>query len=224
MCGRFTQKYTWQELVNLYRLGQAPRNIQPRYNITPTTIIDVIVPGESGLELVPMRWGLIPFWWKKSAKKTPATFNARVETVATAPMFRSAFKINRCIIPASGYYEWKPVDGAEQPFYFTSTTGAILSIASLWDRWKDIETGDRLMSATMIITDANDLVGAVHDRMPVLLEQEQFESWLTGAAGTEILKPAPNDWLRGWPVSQRVNRAPPIGAEEDPSLIDEIPA
>lgn len=224
MCGRFTQRYTWQELVQLYRLTEPARNLDPRYNIAPTTTIDVIVPREGGLELVQARWGLIPFWWKKPAKKTPSTFNARGETVATAPMFRSAFKTNRCIIPASGYYEWKTVDRAKQPFYFTSARGPILSVAALWDSWKDIETGERTMSATMIITEANEFVRTTHVRMPVLLEPAQFERSLAGTAGTEILLPATNDALRVWPVSKRVNRAPPIGAEKDPTLIDEIAA
>jgi putative SOS response-associated peptidase YedK len=109
MCGRFTQHYTWQELVALYRLTVPAMNLQPRDNIAPATMIDVIIPrGAGGLELLPMRWGLIPSWWKKTAKVVPSTFNARAESVADKPMFRDAFKRSRCAIPASGYYEWKP--------------------------------------------------------------------------------------------------------------------
>jgi putative SOS response-associated peptidase YedK len=107
MCGRFTQSYTWRELVELYRLTQPARNLRPRYNVAPTTAIDVVRLGETGPELVPMRWGLIPGWWKKTAKEGPSTFNARAETVAEKPMFRSAFRRTRCIVPASGYYEWR---------------------------------------------------------------------------------------------------------------------
>src|SRR5450830_734584 len=102
MCGRFTQAYTWRELYELYRLTCPPVNTQPRYNIAPTTMIDVVVPHEAGRDLVSMRWGLIPSWWKKTAKEVPSTFNARAETVATKPMFRAAFKRGRCLIPASG--------------------------------------------------------------------------------------------------------------------------
>ena len=88
MCGRFTQHYTWREIVALYRLTQPAINLQPRYNIAPTTIIDVVIPrGHDRLELVPMRWGLIPSWWKKTAKEVPSIFNARAETVATKPVF-----------------------------------------------------------------------------------------------------------------------------------------
>jgi hypothetical protein len=100
MCGRFTQSYTWAELVALYRLTQPALNLRPRYNIAPTTTIDVVWQAEDGLELVPMRWGLIPGWWKKSAKEVPSTFNARAETAAEKPMFRSAFRRTRCVVPA----------------------------------------------------------------------------------------------------------------------------
>jgi putative SOS response-associated peptidase YedK len=99
MCGRFTQAYTWHELVALYRLTQPARSIEPRYNIAPTTIIDAVIPHKGAPELVPMRWGLIPWWWKRTAKEAPATFSARAESVADKPMFRDAFKRSRCLIP-----------------------------------------------------------------------------------------------------------------------------
>jgi putative SOS response-associated peptidase YedK len=100
MCGRFTQKYTWRELIELYRLTQPARNLEPRYNVAPTSTIDAVRVRDGARELVPMRWGLVPSWWKKSLKDVPATFNARGETVAEKPMFRSAFKRTRCTIPA----------------------------------------------------------------------------------------------------------------------------
>jgi putative SOS response-associated peptidase YedK len=95
MCGRFTQSYTWRELVELYRLTLPARNLRPRYNIAPTTAIDVVKPGGAGPELVPMRWGLIPGWWKKTAKEVPSTFNARAETVAGKPMFLQTQPLHR---------------------------------------------------------------------------------------------------------------------------------
>jgi putative SOS response-associated peptidase YedK len=103
MCGRFTQHYTWAEVHAFLSVLGPPRNLQPHYNIAPTRTIDVIRLNQDGKrELVPMRWGLIPGWWKKSPKEMPATFNARAESVADKPMFRNAFKGRRCIIPASG--------------------------------------------------------------------------------------------------------------------------
>jgi len=222
MCGRFTQNYTWRELVELYRLTQPARNLRPRYNIAPTTTIDVVRSAETGPELVPMRWGLIPGWWKKTAKEVPSTFNARAETVAEKPMFRSAFKRTRCIVPASGYYEWRAAEGGKQPYFISAARGEVLSIAGLWDQWKDPETGEPVLSATLIVTSANDFTRPIHDRMPVLLGQRDHEAWLTGKAGVELLRPAPNDLLRMWPVSKRVNKTG-VG-DDDPSLIEPFEA
>ena len=219
MCGRFTQSYTWRELYELYRLTCQPVNIEPRYNIAPTTMIDVVVPRETGRDLRAMRWGLIPSWWKKTAKQAPSTFNARAETVATKPMFRAAFKRSRCLIPASGYYEWKATPTGKQPYYISARDASVLSFAGLWDDWRDIETGEAVKSCTIIVADANALTRRIHDRMPVLVTPAQFEPWLTGVAGTELLKPAPEDMLQMWPVSRKVNR---VGNNSDPTLIDVI--
>ena len=221
MCGRFTQHYTWREIHDLYGLVGAARNVEPRYNIAPTSTIDVVLPTVDGPALVPMRWGLIPSWWKKTAKDVPSTFNARAETVADKPMFRSAFKRNRCIIPASGYFEWKTMPDGKQPYFISAADGGVLSIAGLWDRWHSTDTGETVLSCTMIVTDANAFTRAVHNRMPVLLDRPDLEAWLTGAAGPEVLRPAAEDRLRMWPVSRRVNRT---GGGDDPALIAEIAA
>ena len=163
MCGRFTQHYTWRELVALYRLTMPAVNLQPRYNIAPTTTIDVVVPRAGDrLELVQMRWGLIPSWWKKTAKEAPSTFNARAETVAEKPMFRAAFKRSRCVIPASGYYEWKATETGKQPYYISAADGSVLSFAGLWDEWHDVETGEMVKSCTIIVTAANAFTRKTH--------------------------------------------------------------
>jgi putative SOS response-associated peptidase YedK len=222
MCGRFTQSYTWRELVELYRLTQPARNLRPRYNVAPTTQIDVVRLAGDAREVVPMRWGLIPGWWKKTAKEVPSTFNARAETVAQKPMFRSAFKRTRCIVPASGYYESRKVEGGKQPYYISAGDGAVLSIAGLWDEWRDPETKEPVLSATLIVTAANDVTRPIHDRMPVMLGQQDHEAWLTGKAGVELLRPAPNDLLRTWPVSKRVNKTG-VG-DDDPSVIEPVEA
>jgi putative SOS response-associated peptidase YedK len=115
MCGRFTQAYTWAEVERFLSVIGSARNLRPRYNIAPTTLIEVLRLGDAGRQLVPMRWGLIPSWWKKSLNELPSTFNARAETVAEEPMFRSAFKSRRCVIPASGFDEWTGEAGAKTP-------------------------------------------------------------------------------------------------------------
>lgn len=220
MCGRFTQHYTWREIQELYGLVGAPRNIEPRYNIAPTTTIDVVVGGEGSRQLIPMRWGLIPWWWQKTIKDIPSTFNARAETVAGRPMFRDAFERFRCIVPASGYYEWKPTAAGKQPYYITASDGTPLSFAGLWDTWKDAASGNKLLSCTIIVTAANAFTRGIHDRMPVVLDRADIGAWLTGQAGTELLKPAADAVLRMWPVSKRVNRSD----SDDPALIEKIAA
>jgi putative SOS response-associated peptidase YedK len=97
-------------------------------------VISVVRRAQSGLELVSMRWGLIPGWWKKTIKEVPSTFNARAETVAQKPMYRSAFKRTRCIVPAAGYYEWRAAEGGKQPYFISAANDAVLSIAGLWDQ------------------------------------------------------------------------------------------
>jgi putative SOS response-associated peptidase YedK len=165
---------------------------------------------------------LVPRWWHKSIKEIKlATFNARAETITEKPFFREAFKRTRCLIPVSGYYEWQDTPNGKQPWYFTARDGSpALTTAGLWDEWRDKASGETLKSCTMIITEPNEFVAEVHDRMPVLLAEKDFESWLNGSVGMELLKPAANDLLQRWPVSRRVNssRAP----AEDATLIDRI--
>jgi putative SOS response-associated peptidase YedK len=181
--------------------------MRPVYNVCPTDPTDVVIAKDGTRELLQMRWGLIPRWWSKTIKDVKmATFNARVETVETKPFFRDAFKRTRCLIPMSGYFEWQETPSGKQPWYFSARDGSpVLTAAGLWDEWKNRETGERLKSCTMVITRPNDFVSEVHDRMPALLTEKQFDQWLSGEAGTEILKPAPNDYLQRWPVSKRVN-------------------
>jgi putative SOS response-associated peptidase YedK len=224
MCGRFTRRYTWREIQNLYGLLGAARNLQPHYNIAPTDTVDAVISVDGASQLVPMRWGLVPAWWKKALKDLPATFNARAETVAEKPMFREAFRRRRCIIPASGYYEWrKTQDGrrpGRQPYYISAADGGVLSFAGLWDRWIDPQSGEPITSCTIIVTEANAFTRSIHDRMPVLLEPPGAAAWLGGAAGAGLLRPAAEDRLHMWPVSCRVNRAG--SGDDDPALLDEV--
>ncbi|MCW5674404.1 MAG: SOS response-associated peptidase [Xanthobacteraceae bacterium] len=225
MCGRFTRMYTWAQLYALYKLAYdstaAPpkSNLQPRYNICPTTQIDVIRDRNGRPEIVSARWGLIPSWWRKPLKELPATFNARSDTVHQKPMFRAAFKSRRCIIPASGYYEWrKGEDGGREPHYFRRVDGAVISMAGLYEEWTDLATGEIVTSATIIVTDASEEVAHIHNRMPVILEQNQIEDWLFGKSGVEVLKPAPQGTMKEHRVSRRVNSS--RADENDETLIE----
>jgi putative SOS response-associated peptidase YedK len=122
----------------------------------------------------------------------------------------------------SGYYEWPDRPEGKQPYYFTRSDGAPVTIAGLWDEWQDRASGERITSTTMIITEANAFVSEVHDRMPVILSEGDFQPWLNNQAGIDLLKPAPNNVLQRWAVSKRVNssRADP----DDPSLTDPVQA
>src|SRR3981081_1078288 len=188
-----------------YRLTPPASNVQPSYNVCPTDTVNVVTSFQDTRILQPMRWGLIPRWWSKPLKDLMrlSTFNARVETVTTKPFFRAAFKRTRCIIPASGYYEWQDTPDGKQPHYFTRTDGQVISFAGLWDEWKDRATGEMLKSCTMIITEPNAMVAQVHDRMPVLLAPDQFTPWLENEAGLGILPPAGAGGAWGWARDNR---------------------
>ncbi len=126
MCGRFTAEYSWSEVHAFLNVIGAPRNLRPRYNVSPTTDIDVVrLNSEGQRELVSMRWGLIPSWWKRTLREAPASFNARSEEMATKPLFRDAWrKGRRCLIPASGFFEWTGPKTNRVPHYFAAADGA----------------------------------------------------------------------------------------------------
>jgi putative SOS response-associated peptidase YedK len=171
MCGRFTQLYSWPELVALYRLTMPPVNLQPSYNVCPTDQVDVILPTAAGShDFARMRWGLVPYWWSKPLKQLPATFNARSDTVASKPRYRDAFRRRRCVIPMSGFYEWRQMEDGSNPS---------LSVAGLWDNWTNRESGEAIRSCTMIVTEANPFMSELHDRMPVFLPPDGLDAWLT---------------------------------------------
>ncbi|MGA9601303.1 MAG: SOS response-associated peptidase [Methylocystis sp.] len=220
MCGRFTQHLSWAEIRRLADLVGQPRNLAPRYNIAPTDLIEVIRAGPAGLELTPMRWGLVPCWWKKPLEQLPATFNARAETLGEKPMFRAAFKSRRCIVPASGFYEWTGEKGRKIPHYFSSADGLPLALAGLWEQWRD-PNGQEIFSATIVVGAANGWMSRFHDRMPIFLSWIDAKDWIAGENPATLLRPASEDALQEWTVSTRVNRA---GAgDDDPTLIAAAP-
>ncbi len=220
MCGRFTQAYTWTEVHAFLSVFGPPLNLRPRYSVAPTDTVDVVIDRGQGREIVAMRWGLVPYWWSKPLKQAPATFNARVETIATKPMFRDSFKRRRCIIPASGFFEWTDEATGKQPHYFSAADGALLAFAGLWDRWRNPETGEELLSCTMIVSGASAWMTPFHNRMPVLLAEADFARWLSGEAGTDVLQPAAESALREWLVSRRVNKTG-VGVD-DPSIVEPL--
>jgi len=138
---------------------------------------------------------LVPSWWKKPPTKLPATFNARAQTVAEKPMFRSAFNWRRCVILASGFYEWTGPKGAKTPHYFSSPNGRPLAFAGLWERWREPDSGEPILSATIIVRAANEWMSRFHIRMPVLLERKGFDPWFSGDDPAALFRPA-SRWSR----------------------------
>jgi putative SOS response-associated peptidase YedK len=220
MCGRFTRYYTWWQIWEMYNLFPAAPNLQPRYNVCPTTAVDVVIFGDGQRTLVPMRWGLIPGWWKRPLKEMRlATFNARADTITEKSMFRESFQRRRCLIPVSGYYEWADTADGKQPYYFTRRDGQSITIAAIQNGWVDPETREAVRSCAMVITEANKVVAEVHDRMPVILEAADFEQWERGDVkdAAALMKPAGEDVLLKWPVSKRVNSS--RTSDDDATLI-----
>ncbi|KAB0573364.1 SOS response-associated peptidase [Brucella pituitosa] len=205
MCGRFTQTYTWAEIHAMYSLIPAtPRNIQPRYNIAPTTQVGVITQDGDDLTYSEMRWWLVPSWWSKDLKSVPATFNARSEDIASKPMFRAAFKSTRCLIPATGFFEWSGPKEARLPWFISAKDSKPLTFAGLYETWRDRATGEEVKSCTIITCAANGFMATIHNRMPVILQESDWRAWLAEPR-TDLLKPANDDVLQAWRVSTNVN-------------------
>jgi putative SOS response-associated peptidase YedK len=213
MCGRFTRKYTWKEIYETYQAIQFYFDIVARYNITPTQEVGVVRSSDAGREFVSMRWGLLPRW-TKDIKTAPMLNNARAETIAEKPSFREAYKSRRCIIPASGFYEWQTEGNTKQPFYFQSPEGRLLSFAGIWERWNDIET------CAIVTTDANEIMAPVHHRMPVILGANDYQGWLDPSSSdvSHMLAPCPSSELTCYPVSTYVNKA----GNEGPQCVEPV--
>lgn len=190
-------------------------NLAPRWNVAPTQEVPVLRAAgegdEPGPHLVPMRWGLVPFW-AKDAGIGSKMINARADTLAQKPAFREALKRRRAVLPADGFYEWRLEGGKKMPLYIRRRDGLPLAFAGLWESWKgpkEAPLPQPLLTATIVTTDANAPLRALHDRMPVILDPDGWRRWLdpaTPVAEAEaLLRPAPDDLLELIPVSTRVN-------------------
>ena len=255
MCGRYASARRRIELLEEFRIerDRVPEPLEPDYNVAPTRRVYAVTTreprpsedaeaaaeqtadGPSGVarELRVVRWGLVPFW-AKDPKIGSRLINARAETVASKPAFRHAFKRNRCLLPADGYYEWQRPDGgsddepggrgkAKQPYYITRGDGGPLAFAGLYELWRDPELPDDherawLWTATIITTSAPDDLGQIHDRMPMVIEPDRWADWLDPAASDPadlqaLLAPAAASGLVSYPVSTAVNSVRNNGPE-----------
>lgn len=215
MCGRYTNLFTWKQLHRLMGLTTPPleKDFVPRYNIAPTQLAPVVRADDRGgvRALAMLRWGLVPSW-AKEIKIGASMINARAEAIETKPAFRTALKRRRCIVPVSGFYEWKKLaDGkSKQPYYIhSSSEDEPLAFAGLWERWQPPDA-EAVETFTIITTSPNQMMKSLHDRMPVILAPEDVDRWLDpanhdAAVLLPLLKPAPDDSLVYYPVSTLVN-------------------
>jgi putative SOS response-associated peptidase YedK len=216
MCGRFALIVDASVLADVFDVDP-PRGLKPRFNIAPTQTVPIIRAGKATpRECAVVRWGLVPSW-AKDERMGARMINARGETVAEKPSFRSAIKSRRCLIPADGFYEWVRTDGGKQPHYIHFADGRIFAFAGLWERWSK-GGGEPLDTCTIITTTPNDLIAGLHDRMPVILPPDRFAEWLEPVPLTPqrlhgLLVPCPAEGMEAYPVSNYVNKPANDGPE-----------
>ncbi len=217
MCGRYNLILDANALIDFFGLVNR-LTWRPRYNIAPSQDVPAIRLDAKGRLGGRLHWGLIPHW-AKDERFGCRTINARAETVAEKPAFREAFRRRRCLIPATGFYEWRHENGHKQPYHLRVKNAGVFAFAGLWEVWNRPD-GRELKSCTIIVTDANAVVRPVHDRMPVILAPRDYDAWMDpGQRNVEALKsllrPRPADRTEAWAVSGRVGKP----ANDDPSLI-----
>jgi putative SOS response-associated peptidase YedK len=220
MCGRYALDATVEDLLNALRI-KSRVNLQARYNISPGQKILALRshPEKVTRELVSLEWGLIPSWMK-ARPKDRALINARVETVAEKPSFRSAYRKRRCLIPASGFYEWKAEVTYKQPFYIYLKETKVFAFAGLWEKWEP-PGEEPVESAAILTTDAGVSIKPLHDRMPIIVKPTDQDAWLSGAAAGEELAAAMQDLPFAFhPVSRAVNNV----RNDGPELIRQMKA
>jgi putative SOS response-associated peptidase YedK len=220
MCGRYVSATSASDIAEFFDASPPPVELEPSYNVAPTNEVYGVIDLADGRAVRVFQWGLIPVW-AKDTKIGSKLINARAETVAEKPSFRSAMKRRRCLVPLDAFYEWQTVapdptlvraKATKQPHLIERVDGGLIVVAGLWETWRDKTVPDALPlnSLTMITVAANDTMSTIHDRMPAILEPATWAQWLdTGnddvASLCGLLVPAHNDVLTLRPVSTLVN-------------------
>ena len=208
MCGRYDNLIAREAYRLLFRAERVPQsNFPPRYNIAPTDQIPIVRvdPRDGERELAMVRWGLVP-WWSKEMPKVPH-INARAESVHRTPLFREAFAKRRALIPATGFYEWEKRADGKQPWRFRREDLEPFAFAGLWEFCRI--GGADILSAAIIVGEPNPLAAAIHDRMPVILDPDDYDTWLDAETPVDdlraLLKPYPAERMQSYAVSRAVN-------------------
>jgi putative SOS response-associated peptidase YedK len=212
MCGRYSLKTPAEELARKFGARKAPQ-ASPRYNIAPSQQVLAVTNADGERELTTLVWGLIPSW----SREPQGFINARAETVLEKPSFRDSFRKRPCLIPADGFFEWRKRGrgGVKQPYYFQLQGGRVFAFAGVWDEWRG--EGVTVPSCAIITTTPNEVARAVHDRMPVILREEDYELWLDPdpeklEPRLGLLRPYPAAEMECYPVSAMVNSPQSQGA------------
>jgi putative SOS response-associated peptidase YedK len=225
MCGRFLNKLPVAEIARLFATRNPVPNYPARYNLAPTEPVLAVRynPETRERALDPLRWGLVPHW-AKDLSFGARCINARAETVATQPAFRDAFRARRCLIPASGFYEWRKSGATKTPYAILPAGDALFAFAGLWENWRDKTAGGEWIRSCAIITgSANTLLAPIHERMPIILDRSSWARWLGEETASPdelvaLLQPFPPERMRAYPVAPRVNSV----RNDDPGLIDPL--
>jgi putative SOS response-associated peptidase YedK len=237
MCGRYTSTSTVAELASVFEVDDIRADaIEPRYNVAPTLPVYAVAISKRGDKgphraLGTFRWGLVPSWAKDPSVGS-RMINARAETIAEKPAYRSAIERRRCLIPADAFYEWQSQPKGKLPYVIRRRDGQPMAFAGVWEIWRPAgcvperseRDGEPLRSCAIVTTTANELMAPIHDRMPVILEREDWGTWLDPttdmAAIEKLLRPALSELLEAYPVSSLVNKVD----HEGPQLIEPLPA
>ncbi|MTH96184.1 SOS response-associated peptidase [Roseibium sp. RKSG952] len=224
MCGRFSLTANPEDVRALFGYIEQP-NFPPRYNIAPTQPIATVRQEHGQRHFALVRWGLVPAWVKDPASFT-LLINARAETAAEKPSFRVSMRHHRCIVPASGFYEWRRTPDGKQPFWITPADGSLMALAGLWATWSDADGGD-IDTGALLTMESNRMMSEIHHRMPVFLPPGTFDDWLDVGnvpvrEAVKLLKPVPDDYLTAVPVSTRVNKVANDDADLQAAVEEQI--
>ena len=222
MCGRFALDISPDRLIAMFGLAKGV-DFAPHYNIAPSASVPVIRQSPEGERVADLlRWGLIPHWTKEPSIGNKLN-NARAESVTEKPSFRNAYKRRRCLVPASGYYEWQEVPGErKQPWYIRLKYGEPLAMGGLWESWTSPE-GEIVRTFCVMTTGPNEIMKPIHDRMPVIIGAVDWAIWLDPQHNdaelvSNLLAPYATNAMEAWPVSRKVSNAREEGAE----LIEQV--
>ncbi len=223
MCGRYVVAYDPETLVSgfsLTRITPFPKN----WNVAPQSLVPVVYQTRDGDRVAEaMRWGLVPHWARDTTIGNKLN-NARADGVFDKPSFRQAVRKRRCLLPASGYYEWQATPSGKQPWYISPRDAPLFAMAGVFEAWRPDEASPWLLSCCVVTTEPNALLARIHDRMPVIVPAEHWAAWLSRevtepAAISPHLMPHAPEAMQAWPVSRAVNR----GSAEGQTLIEPLP-